>query len=206
MSSPLEDTLNELAEWSAKYRNTTAYPPESGAILTAIDGLASLVVEITEGKPPFIYGKAFVPELPDIEPAWYLENDEHQFHHGWKCILMSKARSELLKRCELKDIIKANKIDKARYDIIEKNQEISEDLSIRKTYWFNRETGLLELGLGFKLNPKEDENPFYEAFVITYYDVNGIHYPKQILGYYKDFRLNREETVTELEINEVKAQ
>ena len=99
--SELEAVFNGLAEWSQQYKNIVDSPPINGAILKPIDGLAVLIVETQDGKPPFIYGKAFVPEIPDIDPGWYLQNDEHKSHHGWKVILMQRARAELIKKIGL---------------------------------------------------------------------------------------------------------
>jgi hypothetical protein len=86
----------DLAEWSSKYQNAISNPPDTDDILRPVDGDAILVVESQEGKPPFIYGKCYVSEVPDVEPGWYLQSDENKAHHGWKCILMSKARATLI--------------------------------------------------------------------------------------------------------------
>lgn len=99
--SELEKVLVGLAEWSEKYKQIIDSPPDNGAILRPIDGDVVLIVETQDGKPPFIYGKAFVPEIPDIKPRWYLQNDEHKSHNGWKCILMARARAELIKKIGL---------------------------------------------------------------------------------------------------------
>ena len=99
--SELEKVFVSLAEWSEKYKETVDSPPDSGAILKPIEGNAVLIVETQDSKPPFIYGKAFVPEIPDIAPGWYLQNDEYKSHHGWKVILMARARAELIKRVGL---------------------------------------------------------------------------------------------------------
>jgi hypothetical protein len=86
----------DLAEWSEKYQMAVNNPPDTGAILRPVDGDAILVVEAQEGKPPFIYGKCYVSEVPEVEPGWYLQSDENKSHHGWKCILMSRARASLI--------------------------------------------------------------------------------------------------------------
>lgn len=110
-SSKLEKVLVSLADWSEKYQATINAPPVAGTILRPIEGDAVLIVETQEGKPPFIYGKAFVPEIPDITPGWYLQNDEHKSHHGWKCILMARARAELIKKVGLEgDTVKVKSL------------------------------------------------------------------------------------------------
>jgi hypothetical protein len=99
--SPLEVVLSSLADWSEKYQKVLDTPPDTGDILTPIEGNAILIVEAQEGKPPFIYGKAYVPEIPDVEPRWYLQSTDQRTQHGWKVILMAKARAGLIKRIGL---------------------------------------------------------------------------------------------------------
>ena len=90
-----------LSDWSDKYRNVLANIPKEDDILTSLTGEAILFVEVGEGKPPFIYGRAFVPELPELEPEWRLQDSDHLTHLGLKCILMPKARAEVLRRCPI---------------------------------------------------------------------------------------------------------
>jgi len=92
-----------LSDWSEKYRNVLSTVPAVDSILTAMNGEAILTVEVTENKPPFIYGRAFVPEITEIEPEWRLQDSEHLTHLGLKCILMPKARAEVLRRCPITD-------------------------------------------------------------------------------------------------------
>jgi len=114
--SNLEEVLTGLAEWSQKYREVTESKPEIGTILKSVDGDAVLNVELNDGQPPFIYGKASVPELTDIEPAWYLHDDNHRSHFGWKCILMPRARAELIKRQGLDgDTVKVKSLRVIKY-------------------------------------------------------------------------------------------
>jgi hypothetical protein len=93
---------NDLGDWSVKYQEVVNNPPKEGDILTALEGDAILIVEVAKNSPPFLYGKAFVPELPDIEPRWYLQNEGYKSPYGWKCILMPRARTELMQKCGLK--------------------------------------------------------------------------------------------------------
>jgi len=88
----------DLKEWSDKYKEVLENPPKEGDILRALDSDATLNIEITEGSPPFIYGKAYVPELVDMEPQWYLQNDDYKSPYGWKCVLMPRARADLIKK------------------------------------------------------------------------------------------------------------
>ena len=94
-----------LSEWSDKYREVLSNIPQPDSILTALDGEAILTIEATGDKPPFIYGRAYVPEIPDLEIAWHLQGKENPSHLGLKCILMPKARSLVLKNCPIIDNI-----------------------------------------------------------------------------------------------------
>lgn len=97
----LEKVFQELESWSKGYQEAVQTPPAVGSILTSITGEALLTVELHEDAPPFIYGKAFVPEIPDMEPKWVLQDEDHRSHHGLKCILMPRARADLIKKIGL---------------------------------------------------------------------------------------------------------
>jgi len=102
MPSSLDEVMSSLADWSAEYKAACECSPKAGDILKTLDGSpAVLIVESQEGKPPFIYGKAFVPEIPDIAAGWYLQSDEDKTRYGWKCILMARARADLIKKIGL---------------------------------------------------------------------------------------------------------
>jgi len=86
-------------EWSEQYNAVVSKPPADGTILTTADGsLAKLTVEIVDGAAPFIYGRMFVPEIVGAELDWFLQDTEMETFHGWKCILMPRARAELIKK------------------------------------------------------------------------------------------------------------
>lgn len=86
-------------EWSEQFNAMVENAPADGSIATTIDGsLAKLTVEITDGAAPFIYGRIYVPEIVGVELGWYLQGAETETYHGWKCILMPRARTELIKK------------------------------------------------------------------------------------------------------------
>lgn len=87
-----------------KYQDVVNNPPKNGDVLTTIDGSpAILTVQVEEGKPPFIYGRAYVSEILDSSLGWYLYGEGDNHTTGWKCVLMTKARREVLKKCEVVD-------------------------------------------------------------------------------------------------------
>lgn len=91
-----------MAEWVDKYNEALDTPPVAGAILTSENGEpVKLVVEIQEGQPPFVYGRAHVPEVVQENVGWFLKDGDIGNFYGWKCILLPRARAELLKKCPI---------------------------------------------------------------------------------------------------------
>ena len=93
---------NTVRDWSEQYNAVTENPPIDGAILTTINGgLVKLTVAIVDGAAPFIYGRIYVPEIVGVELGWFLQGVDVESYHGWKCILMPRARAELIKEIGL---------------------------------------------------------------------------------------------------------
>ena len=91
-----------MAEWVDKYNEALDTPPVAGVILTSENGEpVKLVVEMQEGQPPFVYGRAHVPEIVQENVGWFLKDADTGGYYGWKCILLPRARAELLKKCEI---------------------------------------------------------------------------------------------------------
>lgn len=85
--------------WSEEYQRYLDNPPKAGDILSAYgDEPARLDVELTEGKPPFIYGRAYVPCVVGTPLGWFLQPATSDQAHGWKCILLPKAREECIRK------------------------------------------------------------------------------------------------------------
>lgn len=86
-------------EWSESYEKILNNPPTEGSVLRCIGGEdARLDVEIVKGRPPFVYGRAFIPCVVGEPVGWYLQPFDSDTAHGWKCILLPKAREECLRR------------------------------------------------------------------------------------------------------------
>ena len=93
---------DKVLEWSKKYNEVIKNRPVDGSILVTTDGsLAKLTVEVVDGSAPFIYGRLYVPEIVGIELGWFLQGAEVETYHGWKCILMPRARADLIKKIGL---------------------------------------------------------------------------------------------------------
>ena len=100
-----DDVDTGLREWSAEYDALINAPPKEGDILTAstLDANVLLMVELKEDSPPFIYGRAYVPEIVGHPLGWFLLDTDSQSYHGWKCILLPRARTELIRKFGLQN-------------------------------------------------------------------------------------------------------
>ena len=59
---------------------------------------ARLDVELVDGKPPFVYGRVYIPHIVGAPLGWFLQPFDSDSAYGWKCILLPKAREEALRR------------------------------------------------------------------------------------------------------------
>jgi hypothetical protein len=107
----------DLTEWKQGYQSYLDNPPAEGSILRAYGGqMARLNVEVVEGKPPFVYGRAYVPSIAGAELGWFLQAVDAEQGHGWKCILLPKAREECLRRKGItEDVIQVKALKVVRY-------------------------------------------------------------------------------------------
>ncbi len=105
-NAPVEsDTEAGLRAWSKEYDTHVKNPPKEGDILTtpSSDTMVALVVELKEDNPPFIYGRAFVPEIVGASLGWFLQHDVDENFHGWMCIILPRARTELIRKFGLQN-------------------------------------------------------------------------------------------------------
>ena len=94
--------MSDIQEWSDRYNTVSNTLPAENDILATADGSpASLKVEIKDDAPPFIYGLAYVPEIMSDDVKWCLQSEAVTGHSGFKCILMPRARTELLRKVKL---------------------------------------------------------------------------------------------------------
>jgi len=93
-------------EWAADYARISSTQPEVGTILSTFDGSpAKLTIEVKKGASPFIFGRAYVPDLFGEELGWFLQDEENDSHHGFKCVLLPRARTQLIQKTGLGDIV-----------------------------------------------------------------------------------------------------
>lgn len=98
----MSEQVQDFAEWSAEYDALIKNPPKEGDILrSADDSPVVLAIDLKEKAPPFIYGRAYVPEIVGSALGWFLQSKDSAGFHGWKCILMPRARTDLIQKCGL---------------------------------------------------------------------------------------------------------
>ena len=91
--------MTEFQEWSDQYDALINNPPKEGEILRPMEEgtKAILTIELREGAPPFVFGRCYVPEIVGEKVGWFLQSSEDSNFHGWKCILLPRARAEVIK-------------------------------------------------------------------------------------------------------------
>lgn len=93
----------KVQKWTNDYQHYLDNPPPAGTILRAYgDEDARLDLELHENKPPFLYGRAFVPCIVGEPLGWFLQPFDSSAAYGWKCILLPKAREDALRRLGVK--------------------------------------------------------------------------------------------------------
>lgn len=89
--------MSDNLKWAADYEEYINNPPQPGTVLKTFNGdEARLEVVLNEGKQPFIFARCYVPCIVGHGLGWYLQAADQTSAHGWKCILMPKARQELI--------------------------------------------------------------------------------------------------------------
>lgn len=94
-------------EWADKYQQFQENPPQTGDVLRCIseEEEVRLDVELHSGKAPFVYGRVYVPCIVGEPIGWYMHSTQSENAFGLKCILMPKAREELLRKKGIKNPI-----------------------------------------------------------------------------------------------------
>jgi hypothetical protein len=95
----------------------------------------------------------------------------------------------------LQDWFKRKDLENTRYDAIE---DIKDDVGLINTYWFNRETGMLDFLITTHVKANRRDNPIYSVLAIDYYDIDGTYYFKNFVCYDCDFQIKHEENITDL--------
>lgn len=87
--------------WVEAHRLALNTVPTSGTILRPYNAeYVTVNVEMKAGVAPFLYVNAFVPPEVGAPTEWFVREQQA----GMKCIFLSRAREQALKRCKPEEI------------------------------------------------------------------------------------------------------
>lgn len=92
--------MSVVEKFRENYERTSSVPPEAETILRNVDPTQPIVltIDLIEGKEPFIYAQAYVPSIVGEEVLGWCARGLNEPNRGFKCIMMSKARDEVMRR------------------------------------------------------------------------------------------------------------
>lgn len=86
------------SNWQEDFDRVSKQPPADSSILKTVDGTAvKVVIELLEGKEPFMYALIYVPTLVGSDVGWFARSVNDKSMFGWKAILLPKARHEIIR-------------------------------------------------------------------------------------------------------------
>jgi hypothetical protein len=95
-------------EWAEEYEVILKNPPQEGDFLWTRDykcqpdennpdaGRIKLEIELNSGQAPFIYARAYIPNIVGERPNWYVYGMTDNANHGWKVVLHPRSRDEAI--------------------------------------------------------------------------------------------------------------
>lgn len=97
--------MTDQTQWAEDFSKISKTPPEPGTVLSTMDDLpVKLTVELQKGASPFIFGRAYVSDLFGESIGWFLQGKENDSYHGYKCVLLPRARTDLIQKIGLGDM------------------------------------------------------------------------------------------------------
>jgi hypothetical protein len=92
--------MSVVDKFREEFARVSTVPPPPESILRCVDASQPVVltVDLIEGKEPFIYAQAHVPSIVGEEVIGWCARGLNEPNRGFKCILMSKARDEVIRR------------------------------------------------------------------------------------------------------------
>lgn len=92
--------MSVIEDFRTEYDKIASVPPADDSILRPLDpaGKVCITVDLQEGKEPFMYSQAFVPCVVGQPIGGWCARGDDDPNMGFKCILMTRARNEVLRR------------------------------------------------------------------------------------------------------------
>ncbi|MHC4477350.1 MAG: hypothetical protein ACYTEL_17015 [Planctomycetota bacterium] len=98
----------------------------------------------------------------------------------------------------LAETIGSKDLGNTKYDVVEDKKD---DVGLVNTYWFNRNSGMLDFLITRRTKPDTDASPIYSVTMIDYYEANGLYYFKGYVCYDCDFQVKYQENITNLVVS-----
>jgi hypothetical protein len=95
-------TNDQIKQWQQDYEFHRSRPPKAGEYLKTKDGTpVKLQIICEEGREPFVFTRAKLELQVGAPLIWYAQSKDDKISHGWKCILQSASKAEVIKRSKL---------------------------------------------------------------------------------------------------------
>lgn len=93
-------------QWTREIDRLLAHPPVAGDFLRTADGSAVRVdIDLPPGSEPFIFARIYLRQTVGVDPGWFARSMDDHDTSGWRCILMPRARKELIRRFGLSNTV-----------------------------------------------------------------------------------------------------
>ncbi len=95
-----------MKNWQESFSEVAATPPVEGSVIKTLDGSdVKIIIDLIEGKEPFMYALVYVPTIVGTEIGWFARDVKDQTTYGLKAILLPKARNEIIRLHGLKKTV-----------------------------------------------------------------------------------------------------
>jgi hypothetical protein len=89
----------ERSQWVQEVNRLLEHPPVKGDYLRTRDGsLVKVEIDLQPGSEPFVFSRIYLCQIFAEDPGWFARGINDSDTSGWRCILMPRARKELIQR------------------------------------------------------------------------------------------------------------
>lgn len=85
-------------QWRKEFQKILNVPPVGEYLGTEDGSPIKIEIECYSGKKPFMFTRAYVPQVVGGQLGWFAQRECDVSQYGWKVILMPKSRDEAVKR------------------------------------------------------------------------------------------------------------
>lgn len=87
-----------IEEWRQEYTRLSANAPLDTVLETDDGSPIRVEIELQLAKPPFLFTRAYIPNIVGARLGWFAQKKGDVNSHGWKLVLLPKSRDEAVKR------------------------------------------------------------------------------------------------------------